>query len=227
MALYDFVKYDIKTIISLSKFEQLSLCLMRLRLGTSIFDTANRFKVSKSTAARIFSETLEVIYIKVKFLVLWPERTEIQATMPMCFQAQYGKSITAIIDCFELFIERPSNLTARALIAITPQGSISFISRGWGGRTSDKHITENSGFLRKLTYGDCIMADRGFNIADTIGSYGSKLVIPAFTRGKNQLTALSIEFVKTNDNDTLTTLDKIVHASCAMVNLCTPIVPTD
>jgi len=31
MALYDFVKYDIKTIISLSKFEQLSLCLMTRR----------------------------------------------------------------------------------------------------------------------------------------------------------------------------------------------------
>ena len=68
---------------------------------------------------------------------------------------------TVIIDCFEIFIERPTNLLARAqtfssykhhntikvLIGITPQGTISFLSNAWGGTTSDKYLTENCGLL--------------------------------------------------------------------------------
>ena len=226
--------------------------------------------MSKSTAGRIFSDTLDVMFIRLKKIVYWPERDDLQATMPMCFQNKYRKSIATIIDCFELFIERPSSLTARALtwstykhkilIAITPQGSISFISKGWGGRTTDKHITENSGFLRKLCHGDTIMADRGFNIGDVIGSFGANLVIPSFTKGKSQLTAVEVEqtreianvrihvervigllrqkftilnsnipidFLKQSEGDELTTLDKMVHTCCSLVNLCTPIIPMD
>ena len=41
-----------------------------------------------------------------------------------------------------------------------------FISKGWGGHTSDKHITEHSGFLKHLQNGDVILADRGFNAAE-------------------------------------------------------------
>ena len=68
------------------------------------------------------------------------------------------------------------------LIGITPQGTICFISKGWGGRTSDQHVTENSGFLKYLIYGDTVMADRGFNIAETVGTYGARLEIPSFTQ---------------------------------------------
>ena len=84
--------------------------------------------------------------------------------MPECFQYSFGKRITVIIDCFEIFIEKPSNLLAQAqtfssykhhntikvLIGITPQGTISFVSHAWGGRTSDKFLTENCGILDKL-----------------------------------------------------------------------------
>ena len=58
-----------------------------------------------------------------------------------------------------------------------------------GGRVSDKHITENSGVLRKLLPGDIVLADRGFDIADSVGFYRAKLYIPAFTKGKKQLSA--------------------------------------
>ena len=34
--------------------------------------------------------------------------------MPMCFQYAFGKKVTVVIDCFEVFIERPYNLLARA-----------------------------------------------------------------------------------------------------------------
>ena len=101
--------------------------------------------------------------------------------MPMEFRKNFKQSVV-IIDCFEIFIERETNLKARAqtwsnykhhntvkfLIGISPQGAISFISKGWGGRESDVHLTENCGILDKLLRGDLILADRGFNIHETL-----------------------------------------------------------
>ena len=68
------------------------------------------------------------------------------------------------------------------------------MSRLWGGRVSDKYLTQESGFLRLLEPGDTVLADRGFDIADDIGLHGGELAIPAFTRGKSQLTQKEVEF---------------------------------
>ena len=112
-----------------------------------------------------------------------------------------------MIDCFEVFIERPSNLLARAqtfssykhhntikiLVGITPQGTISYVSEAWGGRVSDKFLTENCGFVDKLSSGDMVMADRGFTITESVRLKHAKLVIPAFTKGKSQLDPVDVE----------------------------------
>ena len=112
-----------------------------------------------------------------------------------------------IIDCFEIFIDRPSNLLARAqtfssykhhntvkvLIGITPQGTISFVSKAWGGRTSDKFLTENCGIIDKLLPGDLVLADRGFTIQELLMFKHAQLAIPAFTRGKDQLDPVEVE----------------------------------
>ena len=104
-------------------------------------------------------------------------------------------------------MDRPTNLLARAqtyssykhhntvkyLIGITPQGTVSYISDGWGGRTSDKYITEHCSLLHHLVPGDTVLADRGFDISDSVGSYCSTLKVPAFTRGKPQLSGINVE----------------------------------
>lgn len=61
---------------------------------------------------------------------------------------------------------------------------------------SDKQLTQESEFFSKLEYGDTILADRGFTIADDIGVFGAKLEIPAFTRGKAQLSQREVEMSK-------------------------------
>ena len=38
-------------------------------------------------------------------------------------------------------------------------------------RINNKHLTENSGLLSHLIPGDTILADRGFDIADSVGIY--------------------------------------------------------
>ena len=126
--------------------------------------------------------------------------------MPACFQESFGKKVAIVIDCFEVFLERPSNLHARActwsnykhhntvkiLLGIAPQGLISFVSSTWGGRVSDKYITDHSGVLDNLIPGDVVLADRGFDIGDSVGMMQASLHIPAFTKGKSQLTAMEV-----------------------------------
>ena len=118
-----------------------------------------------------------------------------------------GYKTTVIIDSFEIFINMPTNLMARAqtfssykhhntvkvLIGISPQGMISFVSEAWGGRTSDKFLTENFGFLRNLLPKDLVLADRGFTIHDKVMFYHENLNIPTFTKGKSQLDPVKIE----------------------------------
>ena len=192
----------------LSEFDSFLLTLMKLRLNLSNYDLGFRFGISLSTVGRVFRKWIFVMNSRLgTTLVKWPSRDAIQRTMPFCFRVHYGLKVTAIIDCFELFIEKPSSLLAKActwsqykhyntakyLISITPQGVISFISRGWGGRASDQFITENSGFLDNILAGDVILADRGFLVEEALGTRGASLHIPAFTRGKDQLTVIEIE----------------------------------
>ena len=47
-------------------------------------------------------------------LIKWPCWDAIQRIMPFCFRVHYGLKVTAIIDCFKLFIEKPSSLLAKA-----------------------------------------------------------------------------------------------------------------
>ena len=62
---------------------------------------------------------------------------------------------------------------------------ITFISSAWGGRVSDKVITQQCGFLSFIDPGDVILADRGFNVHNEIAIKGRRLEIPAFTKGKS------------------------------------------
>lgn len=127
--------------------------------------------------------------------------------MPQYFEYSFGNKTTVIIDRFEVFINRSSNLLARAqtwssykhhntvkvLIGITPQGTISFVSQAWGGRTSDKVLTENCGILSKLLPGDLVMADCGFTIAESVMLLQAQQAIRAFTKGKDQLDPVDVE----------------------------------
>lgn len=78
------------------------------------------------------------------------------------------------------------------MIGITPQGTVSFVSEAWG-KTSDKFLTENCGFLEKLLPGDMVMADRGFTINESVGLKQAKLLIPAFTKERSQLDPVDVE----------------------------------
>ena len=86
------------------------MVLIKLRLNVPLQDLAYHFMVSVTTVSRIFSYWMVVMNVRLKFMISWPEREQLRQTMPMCFQYAFGKKVTVVIDCFEVFIERPSNL---------------------------------------------------------------------------------------------------------------------
>ena len=192
---------------TLSKFQECVLTLMKLKLNMPMHDLAYRFGISLPTVSRIFLAWMVVLDVRLAPLIKWPDREDLWRTMPQCFQFSFGNKTTVIIDCFEVLIARPSNLMARAqtysnykshntvkiLVGITPQGSISFVSNAWGGRTSDKYLTDNCGILKKLLPGDLVMADRGFTIQESLMLHKAELAIPAFTKGKDQLDPVDVE----------------------------------
>ncbi|XP_077355426.1 uncharacterized protein LOC144003248 isoform X2 [Festucalex cinctus] len=185
----------------LDSFSEFLMTIIRLRLNVPLRDLAYRFNTSESTASRIFEKWIEILDVRLRHIVRWPNREDLRKTMPLTFQEAFGNKVAVIIDCFEVFVERPSSLAARAmtwsnykhhntvkfLVGIAPQGVITFVSDAWGGRSSDKHITENCSILKNILPGDVVLADRGFTIEDSVSLYCAELNIPAFTKGKTQL----------------------------------------
>ena len=47
-------------------------------------------------------------------------------------------------------------------------------------------------FLRKLLPGGVVLADRGFDVEESVGLYAASLKIPAFTKGKLPLSAKEV-----------------------------------
>ena len=134
---------------------------------------------------------------KTAHLIKWPDRETLRETMPSSFRKCFSKCCV-IIDCTEVFIERPSDLLARAqvwsnykhhstfkiLIGITPQGTISYFSSCAGRRISDKEIVERSDLVDQLLPGDVIIGDREFTCNEYAHLALAEVRTPPFTKEK-------------------------------------------
>ena len=52
--------------------------------------------------------------VRLSRLISWSTCDALHKTMSQCFVGSFGYKTAVIIDCFEIFIDRPTNLMARA-----------------------------------------------------------------------------------------------------------------
>ena len=145
----------------LSSKDELLLTLMKIRIGLLNQDLADRFGLSKQSISNIFTTSIGVLNKFICALVFNPSKEMVRENLPPSFQNSTYSSVRHIIDCTEMLLETPQSLpvrtdtwsdykhhnTAKYLFSITPSGMFNYVSKGRGGSTGDKHITQHSGFL--------------------------------------------------------------------------------
>ena len=103
----------------------------------------------------------------------------------------------------------------QCLISITLQRVISFISKGWDGRASDKFMVENSGYLIYLSDGNVVLADRGFDVTDSFALFGATYLryTNIHYRGQNQLSGEEVEVTRKIVNVRIH-VERIIGSAC-------------
>lgn len=150
-----------------------------------------------------------------------------------------------------MFSHYKNAFTVKFLVAITPSGYISFLSKCYGGRATDSYITVHSGILNHIQAGDLVMCDKGFpQIKTCIENKNAVIVMPPFAFNP-QFSAEEVESTydiasvrihveraihrmkvyKILSNrvtmDLVPHLDKIVHLIGVLVNFSPPIIKLD
>jgi len=193
----------------LDSIDEFLLTLLKLRLGLLTKDLCDRFNISEGLCTKIFHSWLRGMAEYFKNLIFMPDLGSILATSPKRYDK--FKNLVGIIDCSEIFIETPKDLelqsvtwsdykhhnTLKFLICVAPNSAITFISKAYTGRISDKKITVNSGFLDLLPQYSTLMADKGFNLYDECAARALYFCVPPGKRGASQMTPAEVK--KTGD----------------------------
>ena len=101
----------------LANFQLFILTLMKMWLNVSNYNLGFWFGISTSKVSRAFSRWIETIDIRLSFLITWPDRENLQKTMPFCFRPNYGLRGTSIIDCL------PNHVHGHSTNTITRQNT--------------------------------------------------------------------------------------------------------
>ena len=243
-----------------------AVCLIfrKIRLNESFTILGYEFGISSREASRIFIRYVAFIADHMQEIIFWPKHDYLKRALPISFRKNYSK-IQSVIDCFEVEIQKPSDPVNQALtwseykgcntlkymVSVTPDGLISFVSTGYGGRTTDEVVASQSKYLDLLPTGCYVMADRGFKrIEPFLTSKQCFLVRPSSVKTgtkstKNEvidsrkISGLRIHverairrirefnFVSPHsciDNKQLKHADDVVKIVCGLVNLQNPLI---
>ena len=198
---------------ALSLADELFLTLCRLHGGLLEADLADRFSISLSTTSRILLAWINLLYVILGSINIWPSKECIMKHMPSTMKKLFP-SVRVIIDCTEIFTQKPSSLlrnsqlfsnykshtTFKSLIGIAPHGPITFVSNLYSGNVSDVELTKSCGILHLLEPGDTVMADKGFTVEKVLAERNVNLLIPHFLSSRSKFSKQQVA-----ENDAITT----------------------
>ncbi|XDV26614.1 hypothetical protein PO909_030270 [Leuciscus waleckii] len=143
--------------------DQILMTLMKLRLNFVMADLARQFKASQGQVSKTVGICIDIMSEHTKDLIIWLPRETIKAMLPEAFKERFSNT-TCVIDCSETVLQKAKNLDSRSesyshyyanntvkyLVAISPSGIIMFISDAYGGKCSDRYITQNSKLVLEM-----------------------------------------------------------------------------
>ena len=121
--------------------DKLCLTLCRLRVNIPEKVLADNYNIVVSEVSRIFATWLDLLFSRLFQLPVWATRRIVEDTMPKVFRQKYPLT-RVVLDCTELFIEKPScfcaqsetyssyksHNTAEGLVAIAPNAALTSVS---------------------------------------------------------------------------------------------------
>lgn len=239
------------------------ITLKKIRTNDSHSRLADDFGISKTRVGIIFQDSVPKLSKVMWHFVYFPSTEIVRKSLPIPFRYRYN-NVISIIDCLEIEILKPSDPvqqsmtwsdykkcnTVKYLVSCTPHGFINFISRGYGGRASDKEIFEKSGIINHIPENVSIMADRGFKqIESSLLKKNINLVRPPSVasdqksskdeiRKTKQIAALRIHVERVISRirefemlhmhsclklDFIPLINSIIIIACAIINMQTPV----
>ena len=120
--------------------------------------------------------------------------------LPACLDKLEYEDVSLIIDCTEIFLEKPSQVTQQSatwseykghntgkeLLALSPVMLPIFTSGIFPGSTTDEEIVTQCGLLQYAQNRDRWLADKGFLIQHILDKYGVRVDTPEKLEGKRQ-----------------------------------------
>ena len=158
---------------------------MKLRLGPVGKDVAHRFGISNTLCTQIFHSWIRGMADNFRSFIFVPDIEKILAATPRRYR--HFENLIGIIDSSKIFIEIPKNLELQSApwseykhhntlcVCVSLNSALTFVSKAYTGRISDKEIILKPDFLDMLPKVSNIMADKGFNLFDVLrGAYISQ-----------------------------------------------------
>ena len=144
----------------LCDIDELFLTMTRLRLGLPEKDLADHFNIAQQEVSEIFATWIDRMSDCLGQLNFSTDRETLKRNLPECFKPDY-EDVYLIIDCTELFIEKPSQViqqrgtwseykgrnTGKGLIALSPLMLLVFASDIYLGSKSNEEILSHNGIL--------------------------------------------------------------------------------
>ncbi|KAK4879519.1 hypothetical protein RN001_007665 [Aquatica leii] len=177
------------------------LTFVKLKLDLSFAVLSPLFGITQNLCKTYIATMVNILSEVLKCTIYLPDKTEILKNMPICFKNFEDTAI--VLDCTEIKIQKAKCLccrirfyshykssdTIKFMTGVSPSGVISYISKAYGGRASDKIIFEQSKLFEIIEPQSAMMVDKGFLIDDLCALHGIKLYRPPFLKQKKQLSS--------------------------------------